>query len=120
MSDPPSKPRNPGAPIESVGAAKAPKRAESAESVEDAAATEAAAPAESVAEVASQADVALAEALSTGAVDPAGARASLIDEVVRAQLPDDAAPELIEKIRGEVEALLGDDPTLAALLDPRR
>lgn len=119
MSDPPSKPRDPGAPIESVGAAKAPKRAESAESVQGAEASEAAQETRDVSGVA-QADVALAEALSTGAVDPAQARAQLIEEVVRARLPENAAPELVEQIRGEVEALLGDDPTLAALLDPRR
>lgn len=120
MSDPPSKPRDPGAAIESVGAAKAPKRAEGAQAVDDVDASQAADGAQSVSAVASEADLALAQALSTGAVDPASARAQLIEEVVRGQLPEDASPELIERVRGEVEALLADDPTLAALLDPRR
>ena len=115
MSDPPDKPGQPTSAIEGVGAAKATKPAQGASEVASTAAAGAADEVE-----AASSDMALAEALSTGAVDPAQAQERLIDEVVRAQLPDDAGPELIERVRSEVEALLADDPTMSALLDPKR
>ncbi len=117
MSDPPNKPRPPGTAIESVGPAKAPKRVDGPAEVGETAPTD---PTGSAGAVASNADVAVARALSTGAVSSEQARAQLIDEVVRARLPPDADLELVEQVRTEVEALLADDPTLAALLDPKR
>lgn len=70
--------------------------------------------------MASTSDIELAQALSTGAVSVEQARERLINEVVGTQLPADASPELVEQVRAEVEAMLADDPTLAALLDPKR
>lgn len=116
MSDPPNKPRDPTSAVESVGAAKPPKAAQAASEVDSTAAAAAADAATGV----GGPDLAIAEALSTGSVDPAQARDQLVDQVVRSQLPEDASPELIERVRSEVEALLADDPTLGALLDPKR
>jgi hypothetical protein len=61
-------------------------------------------------------DVALAEALRAGSIDAAQAQALLVDQVVRAQLGPDASPELVERVRAEIEQLLADDPVLADLL----
>ena len=60
----------------------------------------------------------LTQALAAGEIDPAGAQEMLIDAVVQEQLPADASPELIEAIRAEVEAMLAEDPTLQAMLQP--
>jgi hypothetical protein len=62
---------------------------------------------------------AIAEALRTGRLTPIEARGQLVETIVRAQLPKHADPALVEEVRAEVEDLLGDDPTLAALLEPR-
>lgn len=61
---------------------------------------------------------AIASALGRGALDPQSARAQLIDQAVRAQLPPDAAPETIAAIRAEVEAMMAGDPVLEHLLRP--
>ena len=57
--------------------------------------------------------------LAAGSLSPADAQSMLIDRVVAAQLPEGAAPALVESIQSEVAAALADDPLLAALLDPR-
>jgi hypothetical protein len=62
---------------------------------------------------------AIAEALQTGRLTPIEARGKLVETIVRAQLSKDADPALVEEVRAEVEELLGDDPTLAGLLEPR-
>jgi hypothetical protein len=59
---------------------------------------------------------AIASALSSGAIDAAEAKARLIDEAVRAQLPEGTDPAVIEAVRAEVEALLAGDPVLEDLL----
>lgn len=59
---------------------------------------------------------AITDALAAGAIDAEEAKARLIDETVRAQLPPDADPALIESVRNEVAALLEADPVLARLL----
>jgi len=60
----------------------------------------------------------IARALAAGEIDPAQAQQMLIDQVTAEQLPADASPELVESVRSEVAALLAEDPTLQALLDP--
>ncbi|MGH1343241.1 MAG: hypothetical protein ACRBN8_16905 [Nannocystales bacterium] len=57
--------------------------------------------------------------LASGSLSPAEAQSMLVDRVVAAQLPEGAAPALVESIQAEVAAALANDPTLAALLDPR-
>ncbi len=57
--------------------------------------------------------------LAAGSLSPAEAQSMLIDRVVAAQLPEGAAPALVESVRAEVAAALANDPLLAALLDPR-
>jgi len=57
--------------------------------------------------------------LAAGSLSPAEAQAMLIDRVVAAQLPEGAAPALVESVKREVAAALANDPHLAALLDPR-
>ncbi len=57
--------------------------------------------------------------LASGSLSPAEAQSMLIDRVVAAQLPEGAAPALVESVHNEVAAALADDPLLAALLDPR-
>lgn len=61
---------------------------------------------------------AIAQALASGAISAEEAKARLIDEAVRSQLPADADPALVESVRAEVEASLYGDPTLARLLSP--
>jgi hypothetical protein len=61
---------------------------------------------------------AIASALASGAIDPETARAQLIDQAVRSQLPHDASPATVAAIRAEVEALLRNDPLLEQLLRP--
>lgn len=61
---------------------------------------------------------AIAQALATGAIDASEAKAQLIDEVVRTQLPAGADPALVAEVRAEVEALLAADPILEKLLTP--
>lgn len=56
--------------------------------------------------------------LAAGRIDAAAARARLVDEAVAAQVGPGADPALIAEIRAQVEALLDNDPTLAALLSP--
>lgn len=65
----------------------------------------------------SSADAIMAQQIAAGALDSDQAAAQLIDEVVRAQLPE-GTPEQIEALKGELAALLVDDPTLAGLLRP--
>ena len=57
--------------------------------------------------------------LAAGSLSPAEAQSMLIDRVVAAQLPEGAAPAVLESVRAEVAAVLANDPLLAALLDPR-
>jgi hypothetical protein len=61
---------------------------------------------------------AIAQALASGAIDADQARAQLVEQMVRAQLPADADPALVAEIQTEVEALLEGDPLLDALLRP--
>ncbi len=67
-----------------------------------------------------QSTAAISQDLATGAIDASEARARLIDEAVRSQLPEGADPALIEQVRSEVAALLASDPILDTLLDPHR
>lgn len=60
----------------------------------------------------------IAQAVATGVIDTGEARARLIDAVLAAQLPPDIDPATATQLRREVEDLLADDPTLAALLQP--
>jgi hypothetical protein len=60
----------------------------------------------------------LSSALAAGEIDPAQAQAQLIESVVQQQLPAGTAPEVVEALRAEVEAMLAEDPTLQALLQP--
>jgi hypothetical protein len=59
---------------------------------------------------------AIAEGLASGAIDPVAAQQLLIDQVLAEQLGRDVAPEQLERLRGELAALLEADPALAALL----
>jgi hypothetical protein len=61
---------------------------------------------------------AIAADLASGAIDPATARARLIEHAVQSQLPSDADPAMVAAIRAEVEALLADSPLLEQLLRP--
>jgi hypothetical protein len=61
---------------------------------------------------------AIAEALAAGRIDPAAARALLIDEAVAAALPPGADPAMAAELRAEIEAVLAADPTLERLLTP--
>jgi len=61
----------------------------------------------------------ISAALAAGSLSPAEAQSLLIDRVVATQVPEGADPAMVEEIRTEVAAALADDPTLAALLDPR-
>lgn len=60
----------------------------------------------------------ITRALAAGEIDAARAQEMLIDQVTSEQLPPDASPELAASIRSEVAALLAEDPTLQALLNP--
>ncbi len=68
--------------------------------------------------VAGSPTAAIAADLASGAIDAATARARLIEQAVRAQLPPGASPALLAAIRAEVEDLLRDDPVLERLLRP--
>ena len=107
-----------GSPIDGIGAggAKPVHSVESTEAVSGADSVEAVDSTEAVS-AAGPTD-ALAEALAAGSIDPQTARAQLIDQVVRAQLPENAPAELVEDVRADVEALLVGDPTLQRLLQP--
>jgi hypothetical protein len=61
---------------------------------------------------------AVAEALAAGAIDADQARAQIIEQMVRAQLPAGSDPALVAEVRAEVEALLEGDPLLESLLRP--
>jgi hypothetical protein len=65
---------------------------------------------------ASAANRAIAEGLASGAIDAARAQQLLIDQVLAEQLPPDLAPEQLERLRGELAALLEGDPALTSLL----
>ena len=67
---------------------------------------------------AAQSTDAIADALATGAIDAAEARAALIEQVVRAQVPAGADPAFVAELQAEVAALLESDPLLEALLRP--
>jgi hypothetical protein len=72
-----------------------------------------------VEQVSGSSDVAhIAAALSAGTMDPAAAKAELIERAVAAQLPPEAPPELVAEVRAEVAALLDADPVLGQLLRP--
>lgn len=58
----------------------------------------------------------IAEALAAGTIDPATARAQLIDEAIAASLPPGSDPALVADLRAEIEAVLAADPTLERLL----
>jgi hypothetical protein len=73
---------------------------------------------EAHAEVEAASNRAIAEGLASGALDPVAAQQLLIDQVLVEQLPPDLAPEQLERLRGELAALLQGDPTLAGLLRP--
>jgi hypothetical protein len=88
---------------------------DAAEGVEGVEAADRAAPTEGASATAST--DAIAEALGAGRIDAEQARAQLIDEALRAQLPAGADPALVEELRAELSALLADDPTLARLLE---
>ncbi|MFO7564432.1 MAG: hypothetical protein R6X02_17430 [Enhygromyxa sp.] len=60
---------------------------------------------------------AIAEGLASGALDPVAAQQLLIDQVLVEQLPPDIAPEQLERLRGELAALLQADPALLGLLE---
>ena len=64
---------------------------------------------------AAAANRAIAEGLASGAIDPAAAQQVLIDQVL-AEQPPGLAPEQLERLRGELAALLESDPALKALL----
>ncbi len=59
---------------------------------------------------------AIAEGLSSGALDPVAAQQLLIDQVLAAQFGPDIAPDQLARLRGELAELLDGDPTLLALL----
>ena len=59
---------------------------------------------------------AIAEGLASGAIDAVTAQQLLIDQVLAEQLPPGLAPEQLERLRGELAALLEADPALASLL----
>jgi hypothetical protein len=61
---------------------------------------------------------AIAQALAAGEIDPATARALLLDEAIAASLPPGADPALAAELRAEIEAVLAADPTLQRLLTP--
>ena len=65
---------------------------------------------------ATAANRAIAEGLASGAIDAVTAQQLLIDQVLAEQLPPGLAPEQLERLRGELAALLEGDPALASLL----
>lgn len=105
-----------------VGAVGAPKRSEgadAADAVDAAEGSRGAAAVEGVSETGRAGGAeAIASALGSGAIDAAEAKARLIDEAVRAQLPEGTDPAIVEAVRAEVEALLAGDPVLEDLLRP--
>ena len=105
-----------------VGPVGGPSRSEgpeAAEGVDPAEGSRGAAAVEGVAETGrAGAAEAIATALSTGAIDAAEAKARLVDEAVRAQLPEGTDPAIVAAVRAEVEAMLANDPVLEDLLRP--
>jgi hypothetical protein len=59
---------------------------------------------------------AVAEALAAGTIDGELALRTLVDQTAASVLGPGADPATVAAVRAEVEALLADDPTLAALL----
>ncbi len=94
--------------------------AEASEPVDAAAASGAVDPAASLtASGAASGPAAIADALAAGTIDAAQARAALIADAVDAHVPVGASPELVSRIRAEVEAMLASDPVVAELLRRR-
>ncbi|KIG12431.1 hypothetical protein DB30_01466 [Enhygromyxa salina] len=60
----------------------------------------------------------VAEALSSGRIDAVAAQQLLIDQVLAEQFPADLEPAQLERLRGEITALLANDPALLGLLRP--
>ena len=85
-------------------------------SVAGVAGSEAATAAGAVEGVAPNMSAEIAAALASGRVDPARAQELLIDQIAREQLPAGASAEDLAALRGELQTLLGGDPTLARLL----
>ncbi len=63
-----------------------------------------------------QGSQAVAAALGAGTIDSAQAKAQLIDQALRSQLPPGADPATVAALRAQVEALLANDPVLEDLL----
>jgi hypothetical protein len=100
--------------------ADAAEAAEASEAVDAAAASGAVDPAAPIeASGAASGPAAIADALAAGSIDAAQARALLIADAVDAHLPAGASPELVSRIRAEVEAMLASDPVVAELLRRR-
>jgi hypothetical protein len=100
-----------------VGGSRRGEGPDAADAVDAAEGSRGAAAVEGVAETGrAGATEAIATALSTGAIDAAEAKARLIDEAVRAQLPEGTDPAIVAAVRAEVEAMLTNDPLLEDLL----
>lgn len=92
-------------------------RAHDAEAVDGAKSTAAATAAEEVGAISeARPSDAVAEALAAGHIDAEAARARLIDDALRAQLPAGTDPALMAELRAELEAVLASDPVLQRLL----
>lgn len=114
----PSGPKFGQSEIDAVGGtsgAKGPQQAEGVEAADAAGGVDAAGAVEG--DEVSSADAIMAQQIAAGALDADQAASQLIDEVVRAQLPQ-GTPEQIEALKEELAALLADDPTLGGLLRP--
>lgn len=61
---------------------------------------------------------AITEDLAAGRIDPATARARLIDDAIAQALPPGSDPALVADLRAELEAVLAADPLLDRLLTP--
>lgn len=104
--------------IDGVGATSGTRAAQGTEAVEAADSADAVESAQEVgSEAVAGADAIMAQQIAAGALDAEQATAQLIDEVVRAQLPE-GSPAQIEALKSELAILLVDDPTLAGLLRP--
>lgn len=107
-------------PVSRSAGADAAAAADASEAVDAAAASAAVDPAAPVeASGAASGPAAIADALAAGTIDAAQARAALIADAVDAHLPAGASPELVSRIRAEVEAMLASDPVVAELLRRR-
>ena len=100
--------------IDSVAPGDRTGASEQADAVSGAEAAQAAGAAEGAGAVTDMSEI--AQALGAGTLDPAAAKAMLIDQAVAAQVPPGASSELIAEIRAEVAALLEADPVLDRLL----